>query len=154
MTTAWRLVKQTRARHAFSGEGARIYGGRWNLPGTRVVYLSGSLALAALEMFVHLGKAHASLRFKCFRVTIPGGLKMESVRSGGLPPAWRQEPPPSATQRLGTDWVEAGTSCVLKVPSVIVPVEDNLMLNPDHRDFAKLVIEAPEPFGFDPRMWK
>ena len=63
MIIAWRLVKWKHRRSAFDGEGARLAGGRWNLPGSTVVYASESLALAALETFIHLGQAAMELRF-------------------------------------------------------------------------------------------
>ncbi len=151
--TAWRLVKARHADGAFSGEGARRYGGRWNRPGTAVVYLADSLALAALEQFVHLGRAHASMAFVAFRVRIPADL-VEELPTRDLPANWRQQPPPRQTMDIGSRWAAGGASAVLRVPSVVVPVEHNYVLNPNHADFARIDIDAPVPFGFDPRMWK
>jgi len=151
--TAWRLVKARRAGDAFSGEGARQYGGRWNQPGTAVVYVADSLALAALEQFVHLGKAHATLAFVAFRVQIPNKV-IEQLKSQNIPANWRQEPPPKDTMDIGTTWAANASSAVLKVPSVLVPVEHNYVLNPNHADFDQIDIADPEPFSFDPRMWK
>ena len=154
MIVAWRVVKEKHAPDAFSGDGARLYGGRWNHAGTRVVYVGGSLALAALELFVHVDRAEAALRFAAIRVEIPSRLKIDTLARADLPAEWRSEPAPDATRRLGTEWVTRGAACVLRVPSVIVPVEDNYLLNPAHPDFARLKIAPPEPFGFDPRVWK
>ena len=153
MITAWRLVKARRAGDAFSGEGARRYGGRWNRPGTGVVYVADSLALAALEQFVHLGKAHATLDFVAFRVRIPSGI-ITRLGPPGIPANWRQQPPGADTMDTGTQWVRDASSAVLKVPSVLVPVEHNYLLNPDHADFDRIDIAEPVPFSFDPRMWK
>lgn len=154
MIVAWRLVKERQAAKAFTGEGARLYGGRWNHVGTPVVYAGQSLSLCALELFVHLGPGDVRLRFAYFRLEIPDRLVVESFRGEALPPDWRSEPAPDSTRDLGTRWAESGRSTVFRVPSVIVPIEDNYVLNPHHPDFRRIRIFPPEPFGFDPRMWK
>lgn len=154
MTTAWRVVKARRASEAFTGEGARRYGGRWNPPGIPIVYAADTLALAVLELFVHLGPAHARLRFVTLRVEIPDGLRIESVGVATIPSTWRSEPPSEETQAIGAEWVRRGTSAVLRVPSVLIPSETDYVLNPRHPDFPRIVVSRPEPFGFDPRMWK
>jgi|WetSurMetagenome_2_1015567.scaffolds.fasta_scaffold1018051_1 RES domain-containing protein len=154
MTTAWRLVKWKFRNTAFNGEGARLVGGRWNLPGSSVVYTSGSLALAALETFVHVGRAAIDLRFVAFRITIPENVAVEQLAVRDLPSHWRSEPPPPSLMEMGTAWVRKQTAAILLVPSVVIPEEHNLVLNPAHMDFRKLAIDAPVPFSFDPRMWK
>jgi len=150
---AWRLIKAKHRESAFSGEGALKGGGRWNQQGTAVVYVSGSLALAALEAFIHLQRAAAAIPHVAFRVEIPENV-VDELHGKDLPKNWRVEPPPDTTKQIGTDWVKASTSAVLRVPSVIVPAEHNFVLNPAHPDFKKLHISKPEPFSFDPRMWK
>jgi RES domain-containing protein len=152
--TAWRIVKARHAADAFSGEGARLFGGRWNHRGTRMVYLGGSQALAALELFIHLGPGGGGLRFVAIRVEIPRGMRIRALRPRSLPPNWREQPPPDETKDLGTRWAQGGATAVLRVPSVVVPAETNYLLNPAHPDFAKLVIGPPEPFALDARMWK
>ncbi len=154
MTLAWRLVKFRHQAAAFSGEGARIVGGRWNHPGTKVVYASDSLALSALETFVHLGHAATGIRFVAFRITIPDGITVDHIAPRSLPRRWRSEPPLAETMDVGTRWVAAGRSVCLRVPSVVIPREYNLMLNPGHPDFKRITIDPPEPFTFDPRLWK
>jgi RES domain-containing protein len=154
LITVWRVVKKARAKEAFSGAGARRYGGRWNHRGTAVVYVSGSLSLAALELFVHLGPAHKGMRFSTFQVEIPSRAKVDELVRADLPRNWREEPPPDACKDLGTDWVNRGAAAVFRVPSVIVPVEHNYLLNVGHSDFKKLKISEPTDFAFDPRMWK
>jgi RES domain-containing protein len=115
------------------------------------VYLGGSLALVVLELFVHMGKAHANLQFVSFKVEFEDDL-VEDLQK--VPRNWRQEPPPRQAKDLGTRWAQNAFSPALRVPSVIVPVESNYLLNVQHLDFGKIVIGKPEPFGFDPRMWK
>lgn len=151
---AWRLVKAAHGATAFDGEGARRYGGRWNARGTPMVYLGGTLSLAALEVFVHLTAEDARLRFVATVVDIPDEVTIEDLDPKALPRHWRSEPPPAACQALGTAWAEKGDTAALRVPSVIVPVEWNVLLNPRHPDFQNIRISDPEPFGFDTRMWK
>ena len=152
MLVAHRIVKARHAQVAFSGEGARIAGGRWNRPGDAVVYASGSLALAAIETFVHLGEDGLHIEFVSFRIEIPDSVPVQHCRR---PPAgWRAEPPHEASMRYGSNWLRRGRTAVLEVPSAIVPSESNYLLNPHHDDFRRIRIARPRPFVFDPRMWK
>lgn len=150
----WRIVKDKHKEDAFDGEGAAQYGGRWNLSGTLMVYAAGSLSLAALELFVHIGPECAHIRFVYFRVDIPDGLRIEELEIDKLPDDWRREPVPGSTQELGTRWAKANKSAVLRAPSIIIPGEYNYCLNPTHHDFKRIHSEEPIPFSFDARMWK
>lgn len=154
MIVAWRLCKARHAGAAFSGEGARLAGGRWNSRGVPVVYLADSLALAALEQFVHIRAASSRIAFVSFRVEIPDAVKVTELDARKLPSNWRAEPAPGATMAIGDRWVKEGSTAVLKAPSVIVPEEFNFVLNPLHPHFGKIRIRPPKPFSFDPRMWK
>lgn len=154
MIDAWRLVKTSHQQDAFTGEGARLFGGRWNRPGTAMIYVSGSLALAAMEIFVHIRSTSLHLKFIYFSVTIPDKVSLTKIDFNTLPPNWREEPPPSATKDIGTQWVQNAQSAVLQIPSAIVPEEMNYLLNPLHSDFNKIKISEPKPFHFDSRMWK
>jgi RES domain-containing protein len=150
MPAAWRIVKRKHARRAFDGEGARLYGGRWNSPGTRVVYTSQSLALAALEMLVHLDHARLLSSYVVFGVTFDDAL-VEKLDRSRLPAGWRKVPAPRALRAFGDAWIAAGTSAVLEVPSAIVE-ESNYLLSPAHPDFPRLQIRPPAPFQLDPRL--
>lgn len=149
---AFRLIKAKHAGTAFSGEGARLVGGRWNLPGTALVYTSETLSLAALETFVHLQPVDKRIRYVWFRVTIPANILID--RQVSLPASWRDSPPGEESQSIGTAWAKQMSSAVLRVPSTLVPGEHNLLLNPLHPQFKRLKISAPEPFDFDGRLWK
>jgi RES domain-containing protein len=150
MPEGWRIVRVERAAAAFSGEGAAAAGGRWNTPGTPVVYLSEHKSLAALETLVHLSR-HAAVRFVFFRVGLPTKV-IERFSWKHLSAQWTQEPPRAETQAVGDIWVRENRSAVLAVPSVIIPDEFNYLLNPAHPDFRIIVIGKPEPFAFDPRL--
>lgn len=150
----FRLVKAKHTATAFDGEGARRFGGRWNERGTAVVYFGGTLSLAALETFVHLSAADARLAFVAIEVVVPDGIRIAELPPGRLPANWRAEPPPTETKAIGSAWVRARETLLLRIPSVIVPRESNYLLNRAHPDFSSLKIRPPEPFGFDERMWK
>jgi len=150
LPTAYRIVKARHAGTAFSGKGARIAGGRWNLPGDAVVYASASLALAAIETFVHLGDDALHIRFVHFRIEMPDAVAVQRCRRP--PPGWRAEPPDEASMRYGSTWLRRARTAVLEVPSAIVPPEKNYLLNPRHPEFRRIRIGRPLPLVFDPRM--
>lgn len=153
-TTLWRLVKHQHIATAFDGEGARLYGGRWNSRGTPMVYLSASLSLAALELFVHLNAEDARLQLAAIPVTVPDGTAIDQADIKDLPSGWRGEPPTGACKAFGSTWAKSGDAALLRIPSVMVPREFNYIANPRHPAFAQLTPRTAEPFGFDDRMWK
>jgi RES domain-containing protein len=150
MRQAFRIIRETYAATAFTGEGAALTGGRWNSPGARVVYTSASASLAALETLVHLNPA---LRFKylIFQIEFDEAL-VENIPPAILPAGWRDEPPPPATKRLGDAWVKQARSAVLELPSVIIPCESNFLLNISHPDFKSITISKAGAFFFDSRL--
>lgn len=148
----WRICLK---RHqAFDGEGAYQYGGRWNHPGTSVVYTSGSLSLGALEYFVHVDADTAPGDLVAISADVPDGVQIDRIRIANLPKVWRRYPAPEALQDIGTGWVKRGFTLVLAVPSAVIPEEHNYLLNPAHRDFKRVRLSKPVSFHFDPRMWK
>lgn len=153
MPTAWRIVKPCRVADAFSGEGARLFGGRWNSVGKPMVYAAESKALAALEILVHVDDGGLMDEYLCMPVRFDKRL-MRSLDLKSLPENWRASPPPASTQKIGDGWLGDGGSVVLVVPSVLIPGESNYLINPGHPNFGKLRIGAPEPFEFDPRLLK
>lgn len=154
MITAFRLVKEKHASNAFTGEGSRRFGGRWNHKGVAVAYLSDTLSLAALEQFIHLGREGLHIPFVYFTIEIPDHVSVSVIERDSLPKDWRKEPPPNSTKDIGTQWAKSKTSALLGVPAVIVPIGFNYIANITHPEFSDLKISDPEPFTFDPRMWK
>lgn len=154
MLRAWRLCRRRYAAHAFDGEGARLYGGRWNTPGVAVVYTSATVSLAVLEAFVHVDGEDAPADLVIIPVEIPASLAVRAIAPGELPRNWRTTPAPPALPEIGDKWARALETAVLSVPSAVVPQERNYVLNPAHPDMAKLEFGRPEPFSFDPRLWK
>ena len=151
MPAGWRIVKSARVPSAFDGEGARLHGGRWNSPGTAVVYAAQSESLAALELLVHLQASHLLMSYSSIRVDFDDAL-VEVVNADKLPPEWRGHPPPSSLRSLGDRWVAEGRSVVLQVPSAVVSTELNYVLNPRHPDFTRVSVGPAKPFRFDPRL--
>ena len=125
MIVAWRTVRPAYADAAFSGDGARLYGGRWNRVGTPVVLL-------------------ASATFDPDDV--------EDVPPDRLPDDWAHHPASESTAAFGTEWAESGRSIVLRVPSVVLPAESNYVLNPRHPDIGRVTFGAPVPLALDPRL--
>ncbi len=149
----WRLCPRRRATHAFDGEGARRYGGRWNYRGTRVVYASATLSLAVLELLVHVEPDTLPDDPVAFCIVIPDDIRIEHLETAQLPRDWRAYPASDATQAIGTRWVNDGKTALLSVPSAIVPLERNYLINPSHPEFARLRIPKPEPLQLDPRLF-
>ena len=147
----WRIAKEKHARSAFSGEGARIFEGRWNSAGVRMVYCSEHLSLAALEILVHTQPVTIRDKFRVFRVSW-GGKMMATIDLKELPKGWNAQPPSSSSKNIGDEWVRSGRSVVLAVPSVIVPSERTFLLNPKQRDFGKIKIKDTGSFYLDPRL--
>lgn len=152
-TTSWRIVKAVRADDAFTGEGARRAGGRWNHAGTAIVYTAGSLALAALEILVHLDGPQLLHSYVQIPVEFDQRLCRELDLSS-LPEDWSGNPAPDWTRSAGSQWVASHDSVVLAVPSAVVPDESAYLLNPSHSDFPALRIGQPASFRFDPRLIK
>lgn len=151
MPAAWRIVRAARVSTAFSGEGSRLFGGRWNSPGTAVVYLSEHESLAALEIFVKTVPLRPSERYFSFRVEWDNK-STEYFRAPRLPPDWNSEPPTIASQEIGDKWAREKRSLALALPSLLSTSELNFLLNPNHPDFKQIRIAKPVEYRFDPRL--
>jgi RES domain-containing protein len=150
--TAWRIVKAKHKKRAFDGEGARITGGRWNKIGIPMIYTADSLALAALEIIVHLPKQELLKKiFSSIPVEFDAGLVI-TLNPADIPKDWDSFPPPESTQNIGSEWALKKRSVVLKAPSTVIREEFNYLINPAHPDFKKLSIGSPAKFVFDARI--
>jgi RES domain-containing protein len=150
----WRIIPKLHLSQAFDGEGARRFGGRWNGLGTRVVYASATLSLAALEFFVNLDRDTEPDQLVAVSADIPDDTRIGYIEVSDLPKNWRSYPVPEELQDLGTAWVASASAAVLVIPSAVIPEEHNYLLNPAHPDFKRFRLNKPEAFHFDPRMWK
>lgn len=154
MSRVYRLIKAKYADDPLDPQGAKQYGGRWNSKGVAAVYVSDSIALAALERLVHLRSNEILNRFVLCEIALPNDSIVTLAREA-LPRDWRDDPAPSSTSAIGDEWLSGATSLALAVPSTIVPQQRNLIINPNHPDFAELRRSfTVEPFVFDYRLVK
>jgi len=150
MLTVWRLLTARFAESAFTGEGARRYGGRWNRKGVPMVYTSGSQSLAMLELLVQDEPLRA--RYVMIAARLPRNLKIERIATGQLPTDWRDIAAREQLQAIGADWARRRSSAALAVPSAVIPLETNYLLNPLHPSFARIEFGEPEDFVTDLRL--
>lgn len=146
----WRIAR--RAFQALDGEGARLYGGRWNSEGVPVVYASATIALAALEYLVHVDPEDVPEDLVVLEIEVPEDVAVERIEVTVLPEDWNRFENHDACVGIGDQWAAAATALVLSVPSSLVPREANFLLNPRHPDAARMQVVATEPFAFDPRL--
>lgn len=143
---AWRVCKAQYATAALTGEGTRLYGGRWSPKGLAVVYAAEHLATCVLELLVHLADGPLPPLVR-LRLEVPEE-GLEVVPAAALPAGWRAPAPPEALQDLGRRLVASG-GVGLVLPSAVVPEERNLVLNPAATPI-RLVDQAP--LDLDPRL--
>lgn len=148
-----RLYRICRAAHrALDGEGARLYGGRWNSPGRPVVYASSTLSLAALEYLVHVDVDLVPTDLVAITLELPDDAAVETVDVAALPAGWQHASEPAACKALGDAWLGAARAVALRVPAAPVPEEWNVLLDPRHADMARVRVVGERAFGFDPRL--
>jgi len=148
----WRICRKAYSADPLSGRGALFTSGRWHTKGRRVVYLSSSLALAALEMLVHVDRETLPADLVRIEIDVPNELEIEAVQIESLPASWRNYPAPEALQQLGDRWLMENRSPVLQVPSAVIPEESNYLLNPAHPRAAAVAVISSIDFVFDPRL--
>lgn len=155
-TTVWRIAKHTRDFRAddLSGGGAAAVGGRWNSIGNPVVYAGSSISLCTLETLAHIGDEIACRNRFLVAIEIPSKLwdERKIVSPANLDPTWVAEPPGMDTVRFGDDWLKSSDELLLCVPSVIVPEEFNVLINPKHKDAPKIKATVVRPYVYDPRL--
>lgn len=152
MTRVWRLCRRPFARNPLDGEGARRFGGRWNSVGIPAVYTSEHISLAALEMLVHIDPDLAPDDWVLIEIELPVTAPVRTLSAGSLPPNWRSYPAPATLQALGDAWLRSADDAALKVPSVIVPEESNVLLNPSHPALARADSRIIRNFVLDIRL--
>jgi len=149
--TAWRLLKKRFVKHAFDGEGARLFGGRWNSPGTPLVYTSATASLALLEVFAGVQHSELAEEYVLIECSFDESL-METISARSLPADWRRSLAPAELQTIGDEWLRSARSAVLSVPSAIIEHERNYLLNPSHSGFGAIRRRRARPFVFDLRL--
>ena len=139
-----------KAHRALDGEGARLYGGRWNSAGRPVIYCSTSRALAVLELLVHVDVQDAPADLYLLELSVPDA-GIEHLDINKLPATWARVPEHAACRAAGDAWFSAGKALALLVPSAPVTEEWNLLINPGHKAFREVRMKAQRRFHFDPR---
>ena len=147
---AWRIADGR--FEVFSSVGASLVGGRWNSPGLSVIYASLSFAGAMLECLAHAGIGRVPKTHVAIAITIPGSVKVERHDDKDLPTGW-DHGDLQVARAFGNAWVRERRSAALVVPSVVARREGNLILNPQHADFATITVSTPEPVLWDARLF-
>jgi len=132
------------SRMAADYTGAMLAGGRWNSIGTPMLYAAQTLSLACLEVLVHLDKRQLPQQYVWSETRLeqkPSALQFPHIEVV------------SSCQLAGQEWIRACESLAAVVPSVIIPQESNILVNPNHSEYANLLWSNPQPFRFDPRLF-
>ena len=154
--SVWRIAQDARNYEAddVSGKGAEITGGRWNHKGTPLLYTSASRALACLETVVHLNAGGLPLNRYLVEIVIPAPAWRAAtiVTAASARVGWDAEPAGKTSMDFGTAWVRSAESLLLIVPSVVVPEEANVLINPLHADARTLHAVSVRRWLYDPRL--
>lgn len=145
-------IAKTQCIDDLSGEGARLYGGRWNKMGDAILYFSQNLSLSLLEIIVHVDYAGLPLKYSFIEVEIPDSCIKTIQSIDFIKPKWTTEEAVNQLQMFGSNWLKKNTGLAIKVPSAVLHQEYNILINPSHKDFEKLKIIKTEKMDFDPRL--
>ena len=148
----WRICRKRYAADPLNGRGGVVAGGRWHPKGTRIVYTSATLSLATLEVLVNADRDLIPRDLVRIEIHVPDDLAIERLGQRALPSEWRTWPAPPELQRIGAKWISRAATAVLRVPSAVIPEESNYLVNPVHRDSAKLKVVGKRPFELDARL--
>ncbi|MGH8068471.1 MAG: RES family NAD+ phosphorylase [Candidatus Entotheonellia bacterium] len=145
-------IAKTQYIHDLTGMGARLYGGRWNHRRVSIVYTAESRALATVVYLVHVPLSLVPHDLSVAMLDIPNWITSKTMAIGNLPANWRDYPAPSALADLGMQWALARETLLLRVPSVVVEYEWNVLINPLHPDMPHVTLAQVEPYRFDARL--
>lgn len=145
----WRLCRPDFA--TLDGEGAFLFGGRWNSRGSRILYTSAHLSLAIVETLVHTGPRDVPDGLVKLQIEIPESVTIDAKNESTLPRRWRGDPT-GRTRAVGDIWVKTAAAAAMRIPSAVVPEEDNVLINPQHEDAQRIRIVSQAPLDLDPRL--
>ena len=154
MIRAWRIATDTPGYTAddLTGAGAKISGGRWNRPGSPLLYCASNISLAVLETFIHLGAGGLPLNRYLVELAIPDAVWQRAITLQAPPVGWDAIPTGKVSLDEGDRWLKANRSALLLVPSVIVQEEWNVLVNPMHADAAAIMARKVRKWTYDPRL--
>jgi RES domain-containing protein len=148
----WRICRKPYVDTALDGIGGMYTSGRWHIKGHPIVYTASSAALAALEVLVHVDPLTAPTDLRLLAIELPDDLTTEVLEPVTLPEDWNSVPAPASLQTLGSSWLTSGRTAALNVPSAVITVERNVLLNPRHPEVQRISIISDEAFSFDTRL--
>jgi len=149
----FRLTK-TNYINDLSGEGARLYSGRWNRRGEALLYFSEHLSLCVLELLTRMDYEFLAADYSFLEAEVPSSLISTLRKPEIITEKWRNNPPISLTQDYGSIWIQKAKTLALKVPSAVLPNESNILINPNHKHFSKIKIMSKRILDIDPRILK
>ena len=145
-------ITKTEYIEDLSGEGAKIYGGRWNRVGDPILYFAENLSLCMLEILVHVDFANLPLDYSYIELELPEDF-IKAIKSVDfIQPNWRTEQAEIQLQMYGSNWLKKQESLAMKVPSAVLPKENNILINPFHKDFQHIKVIESGKMDFDPRL--
>jgi len=147
----YRIAKKAYIKD-LSGEGAKLYGGRWNKKGTAILYTASNRSLAIVEFLVHLPMALLPKDIYIIELTLPPRAKSQTIHAKDLVDNWKSYPANYQLAEIGSKWILENKTLALKVPSCVVQGEQNVLINPNHRLFNKVTISKIEPYNIDKRL--
>lgn len=150
---AWRITKAAYSRKSalLSGAGAKDVGGRWNERGLPLVYGAQSSSLALLETIVHVSLERLPHDLVAVPIEIPEDATVSRIGVGDLSAGW-QDVTAVRCRQIGSNWLRAKSSLVLVVPSATNPLENNILINPEHHDVERCRLGKSAAIRFDPRL--
>ena len=134
-----------------SGNGAKTYGGRWNVPGLPALYTSEHISLCVLELLVNISLQESQINYHLIQIQIPESAEMALVSTKKLKTNWQNDQ--MYTRFMGSEFLKNKQSLLLKVPSAVISEESNYLINPLHANFNKIQIIKSFPFKFDKRLF-
>lgn len=135
-----------------SGEGARLYGGRWNSPGVSMLYTSLTLELAIFESIAHNIFTSLIKHFGIIILEVSAKVSIEELQADTLPVNWNSYPPPSSLAKIGDRWITTKNSLLLKVPSSLFSSPGNCLINPNHPEFKMIKVAEIRDINIDVRL--
>lgn len=137
-----------------SGKGAALKGARWNSIGVEIIYTASNRSLAMAEVAVHFTFATLPTDYMMVTIHIPDNISLKKLNMTDLPVDWNTFPHPISTQAIGDKFIAGNKHCVLQIPSSVTQGDYNLLINPNHPEFARIKIIEVEKFPFDKRIFK
>lgn len=154
MRQGYRILRRAYSRNPLDGEGAYRFGGRWSSAGARLAYTAEHLSLAIIEYFVHIDREDLPKDLVVVTAGIADAVSRIAISAKQLPANWRESPAPPGLAEIGDRFVRDRPAAILIVPSALVPTESNWLINPQHSDFARIRLNPPRSFDYDPRFFK